>query len=304
MYKIFFSSNWGEEGKVLLNRMSWMTENNSGIWNNKIQGTNNLEEADYIIVLNGLNNNLRNYLNKNPLKKDKVIFLPREPIGVGTARNDYSKNEFKYGYTYKDIYHSVTQSQFMRLTYDQFVNIDYHEKPKLLSSVTSMKMHTKGSRKRVEFLRNICKKYPEKIDVYGGWWDNSLGSCYKGELTWFRSKHDTNENTKYVGHKDYKYSLCFENTSTDNYFSEKFTDCILSWTIPIYWGCKNIDKYFPKDCYHNIDIFDENSYEKVIEIINKPITQKNIDALKEARKLILNKYNIWSTIENIIVNDN
>ena len=52
MYKIFFTSNWGEEGKVLLDRMNWMTPNNCGIWNNKIQGTNNINEADYIIVLN------------------------------------------------------------------------------------------------------------------------------------------------------------------------------------------------------------------------------------------------------------
>lgn len=304
MYKIFFSSNWGEEGKVLLDRMNWMTENNSGIWNNKIQGTNNFEEADYIIVLNGLNNKLRHYLNNNPLRKDKVIFFQREPGGIGTARNDYSKNEFKYGYTYKDMYHAVTQSQHMRMNYNNFVNINYKYKSKPLSSVTSMKTHTPGSKKRVEFLQNFCKKYPDKIDVYGGWWDNSLGSCYKGELAWFRSKHDTDENTKYMGHKDYKYSLCFENTSTDNYFSEKFTDCILSWTIPIYWGCSNINKYFPEDTYYYIDIFDENAIDKVIEIINKPITQKNIDALQEARQLILNKYNIWSTIENIIENNN
>ena len=31
------------------------------------------------------------------------------------------------------------------------------------------------------------------IEVYGGWWDKSLGKSYKGELAWFRSKHDTNE---------------------------------------------------------------------------------------------------------------
>ena len=95
-----------------------------------------------------------------------------------------------------------------------------------------------------------------------------------------------------------------ENKNQYGYITEKIINPLIAGSIPIYWGCKNIDKYFPKDCYYNIDIFDENSYEKVIEIINKPITQKNIDALKEARKLILNKYNIWSTIENIIVNDN
>ena len=302
MYKIYFSCNWGEESNVLLKRMNWMTKNKSGIWNN-IKGTSNLKEADYIIVLNGLNNNLRNYLNKKPKKKDKVIFFQREPSGIGTARNDYTKKEYKYGYTYNDMYHTVTQSQHMRMTYDQFVNLKYHEKPNTLSSVTSMKTHTKGSKQRVKFLQNFCKKYPNKIEVYGGWWDKSLGKSYKGELAWFRSKHKTDKNTKYEGHKNYKYSLCFENVSTPNYFSEKFTDCILSWTIPIYWGCTNIDKYFPKDCYYNVDMFDKKSIDKVIEIIKNPITKKNIEALTEARNLILYKYNIWATIENIIKKD-
>ena len=74
----------------------------------------------------------------------------------------------------------------------------------------------------------------------------------------------------------------------------------MSWTIPIYWGCKNIDIYFPKDCYYYIDINDENSVDKVIEIINTPITEKNIKALEKARELILEKYNVWDIVNDIV----
>ena len=56
------------------------------------------------------------------------------------------------------MHHAVTQSLHMRMTYDNFVDINYHEKPKILSSITSMKTHTKGAKQRVEFLRKFCKK--------------------------------------------------------------------------------------------------------------------------------------------------
>jgi len=42
----------------------------------------------------------------------------------------------------------------------------------------------------------------------------------------------------------YKYSVIVENMNTDNYFSEKLTDCIACGCIPIYNGCTNVGKYF------------------------------------------------------------
>lgn len=44
--------------------------------------------------------------------------------------------------------------------------------------------------------------------------------------------------------RPYQFSLCIENSSRDNYFSEKITDCILNKTIPIYFGCSNIEKFY------------------------------------------------------------
>ena len=105
--------------------------------------------------------------------------------------------------------------------------------------------------------------------------------------------------TKYEGLQNYKYSICIENCRKENYFTEKFTDAILCWTIPIYYGCSNISNFFPKDSYYEIDITKDNCYEDVINIINKPITEENIKSLKIARNLILNKYNIWNIINDL-----
>ncbi len=42
----------------------------------------------------------------------------------------------------------------------------------------------------------------------------------------------------------YQYSLVIENSSQPNYFTEKLIDCLITKTIPIYYGCPNISEYF------------------------------------------------------------
>jgi hypothetical protein len=74
------------------------------------------------------------------------------------------------------------------------------------------------------------------------------------------------------------YSVAIESTEEVNYFSEKLIDCLITKTIPIYWGCPNISdffdtsywipiqnifefKYTEKYYYDNIDKINQN-YEK------------------------------------------
>ena len=42
----------------------------------------------------------------------------------------------------------------------------------------------------------------------------------------------------------YRFSVVIENVREKNYFSEKLVDAILCKTVPIYWGCPNIDDFF------------------------------------------------------------
>ena len=44
--------------------------------------------------------------------------------------------------------------------------------------------------------------------------------------------------------RDYRFSITIENTKIDYYFTEKLIDCFLTGTIPIYWGCPSIGKFF------------------------------------------------------------
>ena len=44
--------------------------------------------------------------------------------------------------------------------------------------------------------------------------------------------------------KDYAFALVIENCKMDYYFTEKLVECIITGTIPIYYGCPNISKFF------------------------------------------------------------
>ena len=63
--------------------------------------------------------------------------------------------------------------------------------------------------------------------------------------------------------RPYQYSVCIENTSHENYFTEKITDCILNKTIPIYWGCSNIG-----DFYNSKGIIQVKNADEIIKVIN------------------------------------
>lgn len=286
MIKIFFISYWGDTPSQLLEQYKKLTINNSGKWNNLI-GTTDITQTDYIIIMEGIPEKYINIIHN--FNKNNIICFPREPNIVNISKN-YLNLNIPNAYTYSNMYHIISNFNFLGETYDTLYNLKYPHKNKLLSCIISGK---KSSTRilRYNFVFNFSNHNPSIIDVYGKSlnWNNK--PFYKGNVSY--------KNTSLLA---YKYSLCFENSSQFNYFSEKFTDAIMCWTIPIYWGCPNIHEFFPKHSYYYVDITSKNAENDILTIINKPITEKNIQALQEARNLILNKYNIWSTIENIIYN--
>ncbi len=48
---------------------------------------------------------------------------------------------------------------------------------------------------------------------------------------------------KAEGLAPYRYSVVIENVRETNYFSEKLMDAVLCSTVPIYWGCPNLERF-------------------------------------------------------------
>ncbi len=74
----------------------------------------------------------------------------------------------------------------------------------------------------------------------GGKYMNNIGGPVDDKLEFLRG---------------YKFTIAFENDTSDGYTSEKILDAFLAKTIPIYWGNKRISDDFNPDCFINCHDF-------------------------------------------------
>jgi Glycosyltransferase family 10 (fucosyltransferase) C-term len=95
----------------------------------------------------------------------------------------------------------------------------------------------------------------------------------------------------------YKYSIAIENFSCNDYWTEKIADCFLSWTMPVYYGCTNITDYFPEQ---SMICIDPNRPQEALQRISRAMQadawKQNLAYIKEARELILNKYQFFPSV--------
>ena len=91
-----------------------------------------------------------------------------------------------------------------------------------------------GCKERNDFFNELSKY--KKVDSCGKHLNNGV-VCPGNHLS-----------TEYFDFiSNYKFMICFENTSKPNYFTEKLVNSYYSGSIPIYWGDPNISKYINMD---------------------------------------------------------
>lgn len=96
-----------------------------------------------------------------------------------------------------------------------------HNKTKNISIIASKKNQAPGHQLR----HCVINTFKNKIDgIYGNGYDFVQN--------------------KIEALKDYRYSIVIENEQSDCWFTEKLIDCLVTGTIPIYWGPKSIGDYF------------------------------------------------------------
>jgi hypothetical protein len=100
----------------------------------------------------------------------------------------------------------------------------------------------------------------------------------------------------------YKYNICIENGSHSDYFTEKLNDCFLAFTFPIYYGCENLDKYYNKDSFYQINI---NNFDSSLRSIEKLINDEShyddsLRHIEDSRIKCLNEYNLFPLLVSIL----
>lgn len=292
-HRIAFVCNWGNSSEELLVFLARQTPGGQGAWG-PLRGVATPREADWLVVLEDLPAGTR----RSDIDLERTIFLPREPVAV-RAHKDYEALRAPLAFTHEDI-HQAAVWRVMR-PYEELAAAEYPAKTRPLSSVTSAANQTPGHATRLRFLRDFAHRHPGVLDVYGYGWKDELGEAYKGEIgNRFAKITDFPALCKLGGLGDYRYALAFENCRAKNYFSEKAVDCWLAWAKPIYWGCPNLADYFPPESFHAIDPEGPGCVDRVAELVAQPISEREIAAMREARRLVLERYNIWPTVQEIV----
>ena len=83
----------------------------------------------------------------------------------------------------------------------------------------------------------------------------------------------------------YKFIICFENSNTDGYITEKIFNVFCARSIPIYNGAPNINDYVDKKSYIDFNVITQEealNFIKKIKLISetKPIYDKIINERK------------------------
>jgi hypothetical protein len=173
------------------------------------------------------------------VKSDLKIFWLLEPRAVrpyGYSKIIEIENKFDYILTYdsellkrskKYIKYVVGQSR----VYEPKI----YDKTRMVSMIASNKQTTEGHRFRHEISNRLSKKH--NIDMWG--------SGYKP----FESKLPPLS--------DYYFTVSVMNSKVDNFFTEVIVDNFMLGTVPIFWGCPNINEYFDERGIITFDTIDE-----------------------------------------------
>ena len=81
---------------------------------------------------------------------------------------------------------------------------------------------------------------------------------------------------------DSMFHVAIENTSIKNYFSEKLTDCFRSRTVPIYYGCRNVEEYFNPNGI--LRVGDVSEMVKTCNRLNPDVYQKMLPYIEDNYK--------------------
>ena len=164
--------------------------------------------------------------------------------------------------------------------YDSLALSGLPEKTKLLAVITSDKAFTRGHVDRIRFVRRLKEHFGERLDVFG-----------EG-IRPFGDKWDVTA--------PYRYQIVIENSREPYYWTEKLGDCYLCGTFPFYYGCTNVDDYFPQGACEPIDI---QRPEEAIRVIEREVEADRWtaarDVLTECKRRVLDEYNMFEVIARL-----
>jgi len=276
------SEGWGRQ-----------TPNDSGQWRN-CQFLFDLTEQDYnwLVVIDDVSRKINSPPEKLACPPENTILVTTEPSSITRYGKGFC-SQFHYVLTSQEpralphpnrIYSHTGNFWFNGKTYTELSKQTPPTKTETISTVCSSKRqaHTVHAL-RYDFTQWLKAKLPE-LEIYGH------------GVRYVEKKHEALDR--------YRFHLAIENHIAPHHWTEKLADPFLSYCVPIYSGCPNVTDYFPKESLIQIDI---NDFEGSLASIRKALNttgeyERRLNAVKEARRLVMHEYNLLAMLDRIIKN--
>jgi len=266
------------------------TPENSGVWQGiQFYVNEHVEACDYWVIYEGLPQ-----VEHTICPPENIILITGEPPSSKVYDRDFIRQFNLVVTSHRQMEHfnilhtqqalpwhiaSRERNSIPLRGYDDLLK-DQIPKPKLLSVISSDLEVTEGHAKRKAFVHRLKQHFGDRLDVFG------------------RGIRDIED--KWDAIAPYQYHIVLENSSFDNYWTEKLSDCYLGNAFPFYYGCPNIGNYFPGSSYRMIDI---ERFDEAIDIIESTIKQETYQAaqasLQLAKRWVMNKYNVFQLISEL-----
>jgi len=269
-----------------------------------MSATTDFTKADFIVVFDGC---------KEKVPNERAIYVGQHPyVGNGLSPSFRTFNDKKCLRAIRLDRDLNCGEWWIDYTYDQLVSMQPTKKEKEICCIMTYKNINSMYMQRVLYMQQLSNYLLNKnyyyLDIYGRPEENfrndsKLKVFYRGFLGANNPNGLLNEHTigKNIISK-YRYSLEFDVGPTKNFISERFYDAILLWTMPIYFGSTNVDFYINKDSFVYTDIYNikDAEFEKIRKLVESSYREENLHAISETRDLLLNKYQTWPYIYNVL----
>jgi len=254
------------------------------------------DDYDYLLIINGYSGTIKT-------TRDKVFGLLQEPIGnINYDRNlhFYCSKIFCQSSSMFNSYKGIVEvpihmfySHHTAVDKDYFINYNSIDNRKkmciIVSSINApnnLNWNSHNYSKRHRLVNKLLNSDLD-FDFYGRGW-NVKDTRYKGSAS---NKHEVL--------RQYEFSIAIENSCEKNYASEKLFDCFINNTVPIYYGCPNVDELYNPLSYETFDIDSEQVVNQIKNIITNS-NKKYQQSLFESKQKYFNDYNIFNLIEKYI----
>jgi hypothetical protein len=136
------------------------------------------------------------------------------------------------------------------LDFDELMAARRLVKTKNVSWIASSLTFLPGHRRRARLREHLLRHAPDLVHLFG-----------RG-IQWIPRKWEALA--------PYRFSLCIENSVGADLRTEKVADCFLSWTVPLYMGCTNLEDYFPAESFIRVDADDPPPFARRLVGAHRP----------------------------------